>query len=215
MKLVQVYCTFEGERRSAGFTTTRSLKKYMANSSKAHSDMYDVHLYTDTVGKSTLEDVLDPRVTIHVMEFPLIDDRFWYLPKLQACSTIGEPFMYCDLDVTLYKKVDTIQPNEVLVEQLRVPSTLGMYTKVLQVPVPPTHEIPCSGILGFGDVSWYQEYFDEVLKCVDRANCLPEINLTVLYVSEELTLSSVALRNNKSFISLSQVDYEHLVGGRK
>lgn len=211
MKLIQVYCTYDGEKKNAGFTTRRSLLAFWKESIKVHKENYDLHIYTDVEGYEIIKDLHDQ---IHVIDFPIIDDRFWFLPKFQAYALQTEPFIYCDIDFKLEQVVDSLTQDSILTERIRY-SSFGRYLKLFSIK-PKTMGIPCSGCLGFGDLEFLKEYIDVTISRIkEKAHILREVEFETLWVLEELGLEELVFNNNKAFIELDEDKYTHLQGGMK
>lgn len=212
MKLVQTYHTYDGEKLNVGFTTFRSMIKFWNEALAIHLQNYDVEIYTDQAGYDAVVNLLniDPS-KIKVIAFELIDDRYWNIGKFQVHLEQNEPYIMIDVDVKLHDIVTSIPQNTVICEMFRR-GHYGLYSGKFGLKNIISGNIPCSGLLGFGDVDFAKSYANKALDKI-RNTDLNSVTFEAMWHVEEVFLANEIEDNNKNIITFN--DYIHLQGGRK
>lgn len=225
MRIIQTYCTFEGEpsRMNAGFTTLRMFIAWFKKSYAVHSK-FDYLLYTDKQGYDNIKDIVKPH-HVRVINFPLINDYIPYIGKFHVQSIQNKPYVHVDLDALLYEppyssKEDVISEMWRPVGFGREIEQLGMeeyvYKKQGASLTKIFDKIICSGLLGFNDMELQKHYISEVLKKIEhirKYKIYPSFE--VCYTIEETLLTSIVLKQGKTVKALCPCAYTHLQGRYK
>lgn len=211
MRVIQTYCTFDGFKLRGGFETPRAMIAYLKESFKRNSTVTGYYtMFTDSWGADVLTQFICDDM-LKVIEFPVIDDRFWNVCKLQSQSLMDEPYIHVDLDATLFElpSIDC----DVITEMIR-PASVGVEASILGLNHNPN--IICSGLIGFNDIDFKNSYLNAALDLIKKSGNYP-VNFEMMWGVEELLLSNMVKESGKTVFDLrkNNIKYEHLQGKRK
>lgn len=205
-RIIQTYNTFGGERLNAGFSTIRSMKKYLTQSYLVHKEISDYKLYTDNEGYEIVKDVIDEQ-HIEIYDFPIIDDRLIYIGKFQVQQLQTEPYIHVDLDATLFEI--PVTDATIITESLRT-CNFSKEVAILDINVKKIGSIICSGLIGFNDMEFKDLYLREVFARIPILKDIRGITFEMSYTLEEVLLKRLCIDNEKTIHELK--NYEHLQG---
>ena len=205
--IIQSYNTFEGHRMRGGFATPRSLQNFLKESYKIHSQ-FDYCLYTDKYGYEIVKKIINKK-HIKVIEFEEIDDRIPYISKFQVQQLQKKPYIHVDLDAILYNL--PISDHDIICEKLRTPMKFGKEISRLNLNIN-INKIICSGIIGFNDIDFKNEYIKKVYEKLDEIYDEQNIGYAECYALEEILLTQLAKDNNKTIFEINQTDFIHRHG---
>ena len=203
MKIIQ---TFKDESFRCGFPTKESCLNYLKKSYSIHSKLCETIIYTDTDGYNYLSSKL-PELNLQVIDFEYIDGRFWNLPKLQAQSIQKEPYIHVDIDATLFEL--PVTDKKVITEMIRSNHIMFQYHKL---GLQPKVFLPCSGLIGFNDISLQKEYIKSAIDMIRNWD-LHYVDFESLWTVEELLLANIS--DKEDWFELDKNNFEHLQGSKK
>ncbi|MDA3882991.1 MAG: hypothetical protein PF481_06880 [Bacteroidales bacterium] len=207
MRLVQTYNTFGGEKRNAGFSSKRSLFKFWNDALEVHSKNYDVTVYTDEEGYEYIHNKINAK--IEIIDFELIDDRFFNIGKFQVHLEQNEPYLMVDVDVILYDKITKLD-SDVYCEMIRGGHN-GLYCNHFNIR-PTRIGIPCSGLLGFRSPEFAKKYASSAIEKIKNVE-LDKVTFDAMWHIEEVYLANLIEDNNLSVKTFEK--FTHLQGGKK
>jgi len=214
MRIIQVYNTVKGENLKCGFSFIDSLKIYLAKSYAIHKKLTsDYKMYTDSAGFEIIKDIIDIG-DIEVIEFDIVaGHRYKYAGKIQAQKIQTEPYLFLDLDFTLFEMPDL--STDVICEDLSNGILIEGEVYLLKIEPKGIRQRPFVGCVGFTDIAFKDEYIAAI---EERYSILEKINITrVIDITiEEVLLQRKIIDCNKTISKLAgDVKFEHLRGGLK
>ena len=207
MKIIQSFNTFEGYKMGGGFATPRSLTNFLTKSYEYHK-FYDYCLYTDKYGYEIIKKIINKN-HIKIIDFDEIDDRNQFIGKFQVQELQTEPYIHVDLDAILYKLPNT--QCDIITEKKRDVISFGRELNALNIDAP-NGKIICSGIIGFNNIEFKNDYIEEVYKKIDLIKNDHNYSYKYAWCIEEVLLTNLANISNLSVYELQQESYIHKHG---
>lgn len=209
MKIIQSLNTFgnDPERNKCGFSTKRAMKAFMEKSYEIHKEIADYTLYTDYYGYEEVKHFINEE-DIEVIEFPIIlNDRIPYIGKFQVQELQKEPYIHVDIDAILYEIPENVK--DIICEKWRSTSH-GRETAKFNIDKTGLNRIICSGIIGFTDMKFKDEYILKVFENFGKLENDHNITFETCFTIEETMLTRMVLDNNKLVTTCEC--YNHLQG---
>lgn len=195
MKIIQSFKTFGGARMTGGQETPRAFLAKLEDTYKIHRD-YDYMMFTDSEGYKLIGNT----VPCTVIDMPILAyDRIVYDGKFQAQSLMTESYIHVDLDAVL---LSLPEYSDVWCEKLRD----YQHTKEVNdlcITANGITQIPCSGLIGFGDMNFQRLYLNKVFELIRNYKDLKVLNYKHCWAIEELSLAVLIKEHNKSIATLN------------
>ena len=180
---------------AGGCETPRALVAKLESTYKVHRD-YDYMMFTDAQGYKLIGNV----VPCTVIDMPILAyDRIKYDGKFQAQALMQEPYIHVDLDAVLLSLPDY---SDVWCEKMRYYQH-GQEINDLEMCVTNISQLPCSGLIGFGDMDFQKLYIKTVFDLIDKHKNLRVLNYKHCWAIEELSLAILVKEHNKSITALN------------
>jgi hypothetical protein len=218
MKLIQTYCTKNGETYNCGFPSFQSLINFWNKALEMHLQNYEVIVYTDQQGYNKIKDLLLEGVNFIIIDYPYVDDRYYNISKFQtyiyhANTNPNSQFIHVDIDAILNDIVTDIV-TDIVCEMVR-PCEYGRYLRsygLHKIDIEYMYGVPCSGLLGFKNSDFAKQYAEKALLKITESD--EEVILfDALWAVEEILLENELEDNNMSYSTFS--DFTHLQGRQK
>lgn len=195
MKVIQSFKTFGGDRMTGGYETSRVLISKLETTYKIHRD-YDYTMFTDEFGYRLINSV----VPCTIIDMPILAyDRIKYDGKFQAQLLMQEPYIHVDLDATL---LSIPKYSDVWCEKLRDYQHVKEINDLNMCAIG-INQIPCSGLIGFGDMHLQRLYLKNVFELIDKYKNLRVLNYKHCWAIEELSLAILIKNQDKSILTLN------------